>query len=275
MGAAQVARGASHHKTTSFVSIPRLLCFVPLSCETYQCRSFCTLVTPPGSHLLYQISMPVLASHKLTPPGIACTSGRDGRAIAPRQGVSHAQALDRSSSRLGLGQLLAARSQRHCLPSPLSTPRSRADLRCQAGEGGEPAGAVQQLVASPLYRWWLQGEAAWRPGRQPVWGWHTSATSVALLPPQFQMGLWSQAGLKGCTPAPPPPLRAGAVFLVLFMMIDAGYSGDWSRIGAISKDTEAQLQQVGCGSPVGRLQSPCRRPSRGAGPLRCFWVMDP
>lgn len=40
---------------------------------------------------------------------------------------------------------------------------------------------------------------------------------------------------------------AGAVFLVLFMMVDAGYSGDWSRIGAISKENEAQLQQVGAG----------------------------
>lgn len=29
------------------------------------------------------------------------------------------------------------------------------------------------------------------------------------------------------------------------MLVDAAYSGDWSRIGAISKETERALQQVG------------------------------
>lgn len=28
------------------------------------------------------------------------------------------------------------------------------------------------------------------------------------------------------------------------MLVDAAYSGDWSRIGAISKDTETQLKGV-------------------------------
>ncbi|CAM0871630.1 unnamed protein product [Alopecurus aequalis] len=36
-------------------------------------------------------------------------------------------------------------------------------------------------------------------------------------------------------------LRAGAVIFALGF-VDAGYSGDWSRIGAISKDTEELLK---------------------------------
>lgn len=39
------------------------------------------------------------------------------------------------------------------------------------------------------------------------------------------------------------PLQIG-VFLVVFMIFDAAWSGDWSRIGAISKDTEAALKPV-------------------------------
>ena len=35
-----------------------------------------------------------------------------------------------------------------------------------------------------------------------------------------------------------------AIFLVVFMVFDAAWSGDWSRIGAISKDTEAALKPV-------------------------------
>ena len=30
----------------------------------------------------------------------------------------------------------------------------------------------------------------------------------------------------------------------LFMLVDAAYSGDWSRIGAISKELEAQLKGI-------------------------------
>lgn len=36
----------------------------------------------------------------------------------------------------------------------------------------------------------------------------------------------------------------GAVFVGVLAAVDAGYSGDWSRIGAISKDTEDWLKQV-------------------------------
>lgn len=38
-------------------------------------------------------------------------------------------------------------------------------------------------------------------------------------------------------------LQLGVV-LVIFMLIDAAYSGDWSRIGVISKEQEQQLQQA-------------------------------
>lgn len=70
----------------------------------------------------------------------------------------------------------------------------------RSGNGSGPSGdistpqssSIGQFVASPLYRYWLQG---------------------------------------------------GAVLLLL-MGIDAAYSGDWSRIGAISKAQELQLQQV-------------------------------
>lgn len=47
---------------------------------------------------------------------------------------------------------------------------------------------------------------------------------------------------------PPPGLGRwalqGAYFLLFLMLLDAAYSGDWSRIGAISKQTEQQLQAV-------------------------------
>ena len=45
------------------------------------------------------------------------------------------------------------------------------------------------------------------------------------------------------TPAYRGPLQI-AVFLIVFMVFDAAFSGDWSRIGAISKDTEAALKPV-------------------------------
>lgn len=38
-------------------------------------------------------------------------------------------------------------------------------------------------------------------------------------------------------------LQGGFALLVL-MLVDAAYSGDWSRIGAITRDTELQLQKV-------------------------------
>ena len=37
---------------------------------------------------------------------------------------------------------------------------------------------------------------------------------------------------------------AGTVALVILAAVDAAYSGDWSRIGAISKDTELWLQSA-------------------------------
>jgi len=45
------------------------------------------------------------------------------------------------------------------------------------------------------------------------------------------------------TPLYRGPLQV-AVFLVVFMIFDAAWSGDWSRIGAISKETEAALKPV-------------------------------
>jgi len=36
----------------------------------------------------------------------------------------------------------------------------------------------------------------------------------------------------------------GAVFVGVLAAVDAGYSGDWSRIGAISKETEGWLKQT-------------------------------
>ncbi|KAK9831117.1 hypothetical protein WJX74_003956 [Apatococcus lobatus] len=36
----------------------------------------------------------------------------------------------------------------------------------------------------------------------------------------------------------------GVIAVGLFMLVDAAYSGDWSRIGAISKETETQLKGV-------------------------------
>ncbi len=38
--------------------------------------------------------------------------------------------------------------------------------------------------------------------------------------------------------------NSGAILLVILAAVDAAYSGDWSRIGAISKDTELWLQSA-------------------------------
>lgn len=62
-----------------------------------------------------------------------------------------------------------------------------------SGSGSTPPTALQQLVATPFYRIWLQ------------------------------LG----------------------VFLLLFMLVDAGFSRDWSRIGVITHEQEDALQQVG------------------------------
>ncbi|VAH88059.1 unnamed protein product [Triticum turgidum subsp. durum] len=48
-------------------------------------------------------------------------------------------------------------------------------------------------------------------------------------------------GLAGALPSKTVLLRAGAVLFALGF-VDAGYSGDWSRIGAISKDAEELLK---------------------------------
>ena len=37
-------------------------------------------------------------------------------------------------------------------------------------------------------------------------------------------------------------LPAGAIALAVFALVDAAYSGDWSRIGAITKEQELSLQ---------------------------------
>ena len=41
-----------------------------------------------------------------------------------------------------------------------------------------------------------------------------------------------------------PPGSVGAVVLGIVMLVDAGYSGDWSRIGAITKDLETELKGI-------------------------------
>lgn len=74
-------------------------------------------------------------------------------------------------------------------------PRRPSLAAAAGGGGGDSSGggtALQGLVASPLYRTWLQ------------------------------LG----------------------VVLLLLMLVDAGFSGDWSRIGAITTDQEAALRQV-------------------------------
>lgn len=57
---------------------------------------------------------------------------------------------------------------------------------------------------------------------------------------------------------------AGAVFLVVAAAVDAAFSGDWSRIGVISKDTETSLKplvialgvfHVGCAAVAARSAS--------------------
>ena len=52
-------------------------------------------------------------------------------------------------------------------------------------------------------------------------------------------------------------LPAGAIALAVFALVDAAYSGDWSRIGAINKEQELSLQaswpqEISC---TGRLSS--------------------
>ncbi len=37
-------------------------------------------------------------------------------------------------------------------------------------------------------------------------------------------------------------LPAGAIALAVFALVDAAYSGDWSRIGAITQEQELTLQ---------------------------------
>ena len=39
-------------------------------------------------------------------------------------------------------------------------------------------------------------------------------------------------------------MGSGGVALVILAAVDAAYSGDWSRIGVISRDTEAWLQSA-------------------------------
>ncbi len=39
-------------------------------------------------------------------------------------------------------------------------------------------------------------------------------------------------------------IAAGSTLLVVLAAVDAAFSGDWSRIGAISKDTELWLQSA-------------------------------
>lgn len=65
--------------------------------------------------------------------------------------------------------------------------------------GSTPPTALQQLVATPFYRIWIQ------------------------------LG----------------------VFLLLFMLVDAGFSRDWSRIGVITHEQEDALQQVGWAHAAG------------------------
>lgn len=80
------------------------------------------------------------------------------------------------------------------------------------GGGGEsgpaPAAALQQLVASPLYRIWLQ------------------------------LG----------------------VVLLLLMLIDAGFSGDWSRINVLTPDQEALLRQARRGRTLLGCHARCNPP---------------
>jgi hypothetical protein len=62
-----------------------------------------------------------------------------------------------------------------------------------------------------------------------------------------------------------------AVFLIVFMLFDACYSGDWSRIGAISRDTEAALVPVTAAVAAVHCASAAvawrAASSRGASPL--------
>ncbi|KAF7050072.1 hypothetical protein CFC21_058486 [Triticum aestivum] len=67
--------------------------------------------------------------------------------------------------------------------------------------------------------------------------------SSAKKPPQDaeSSGGSAKNALAGALPSKTALLRAGAVLFALGF-VDAGYSGDWSRIGAISKDTEELLK---------------------------------
>ena len=57
---------------------------------------------------------------------------------------------------------------------------------------------------------------------------------------------------------------AGAVFLIVLAGVDAAYSGDWSRVGVISKETEDSLKplviglaafHIGCAVVAARIAS--------------------
>ena len=55
----------------------------------------------------------------------------------------------------------------------------------------------------------------------------------------------SAAALRGLVASPLYTVwLQGSVVVLLFALLDAAYSGDWSRIGAISPEQETQLQQV-------------------------------
>ncbi|XP_051230856.1 uncharacterized protein [Lolium perenne] len=60
-------------------------------------------------------------------------------------------------------------------------------------------------------------------------------------PEEEERGGGDANALSGVLPGRSVLLRAGAVIFALGF-VDAGYSGDWSRIGAISKDTEDLLK---------------------------------
>ncbi|KAI4966358.1 hypothetical protein ZWY2020_007545 [Hordeum vulgare] len=67
-------------------------------------------------------------------------------------------------------------------------------------------------------------------------------SSTKKSPPEAERGGGNaNNGLAGALNGKAVLLRAGAVLFALGF-VDAGYSGDWSRIGAISKDTEELLK---------------------------------
>ncbi|PAN50935.1 hypothetical protein GQ55_9G568300 [Panicum hallii var. hallii] len=89
--------------------------------------------------------------------------------------------------------------------------------------------------------------------------WHAGASTVAPVPPPLAPRPAARGRLRPCRakkPADDDDDRAGGgssllsksvllrsgVALFALGFVDAGYSGDWSRIGAISKDTEELLR---------------------------------